>query len=327
MAFWQFSLSALESDGLDENGWPITRIVHWSFEAQEKSVLRLTNLAQEAGLDHYGHEHFVLTNVVRVDKQGTSPPSVNKGTENDLFLPLSPNQRILLDGYKTHIWNRVKGQNESVDLLSFLGRHDRIVPLSEDVCCIRSEEGIFSHQAAANAIREIQKFYERVSPDQLRVLQMDEHALSHDDLEFLRFYVASEANGESLPQEHPLFGFPSVVNRAFKAWHHAQTTGDWSDLNVLLPPEIRTEDQGSTRLTDGAAPAECWIVRAYYGTFNDVPNVILLECLYRTYVVCDGATDGLLGYDSYPLIVLRLKGNQIDLFDLVWFSAADGVDW
>ena len=188
MSVWEFQITGLEITGHDGYGWPITRLVDLTMTVKEYNILKLyRNVWKEAESQFPTCCAFNIKSVERIDKKNNK----DYGFQDDptrLTYKLTPPQREELQEIKGEILLKVMGNSKPHNFLLLFASDDSMQYITDDIAWFKGHSGIFTHHAAQTAIKALQKFYSRISPDELAILNSDKIALSQSDLEAVRKY-------------------------------------------------------------------------------------------------------------------------------------------
>jgi hypothetical protein len=188
MATWEVDMTGLQIVEEDGHGWPITRVVPLTIRFEEDSVARLHKTARKEAEEQFpGYYDYAFNGIVRLDRRTNKDYGLGREDAQPAY-KLSPSQEKELRQIKGKILHRVVGEGLLRNPLVLLGADAFVKRPTEDVAWLSSHSGFFTHDEAEKAIKALQRFYSRVSREELAILRMHDGALSHEDLEALRAY-------------------------------------------------------------------------------------------------------------------------------------------
>ena len=188
MATWEVEMTGLQIVEEDGHGWPVTRVIPLTMRFEEDSVARLHKTARKEAEEQFpGYYDYAFNGIVRLDKRTNKDYGFGREDARPAYR-LSPSQQKELRRMKGEIFHKFVGDELLRDPLVLLGRDATVNMPSEDVAWLSDFSGIFTHEEAEKVIKALQRFYSRISREELAILRMDDDVLSHDDLEIVRAY-------------------------------------------------------------------------------------------------------------------------------------------
>lgn len=200
MASWEFQMTGLEITGQDGYGWPTTQLRDLSMQVEESNTMRLYKSAWRLAKEKFPTCcAFNISSVERTDR----PTNKDYGFRDEpamLAYTLTHSQQAELRQMKSNILDKGIGDSEPTTALNFLFANlGTVERLADDVAVLMFHSSVLNHEEADEIIAAIQKFYSRVTPIEISILNFDERRLSHEDLEILRLYRDTQG---SLDQIH-----------------------------------------------------------------------------------------------------------------------------
>jgi hypothetical protein len=188
MATWEIEMTGLEIVEQDVHGWPVTRLIPLTMRVQEDNIIRLHKTVRKEAEERFPNVYaFSFNGVERVDKR-TNKDYGFREDRAGLVYRLDPAQREELQRLKGRVVRKFVGESQLRDPLLLLSDGAFVKQITDDLAWLSDFSGIFTHEEAERVIKALQKFYERISREELAILRMDKEALTHDDLETIRAY-------------------------------------------------------------------------------------------------------------------------------------------
>lgn len=194
MATWEFKVTGLEVLSYDESDWPITQIVNDSVQIEENNIIRLYHKAKDIIKEQFPKYCSVLINSFeRIDKKTGKDYGLFEDTTDLLVYNLNSTQRANLEHLQAQILEEVVGDNKLRAHIRLLMSDDGSVRyITDNLACLWSRNGIIDHDEAEEIITAIDRFYSRITPNELAILCMKQSALSHEELQLIRSYNFQE---------------------------------------------------------------------------------------------------------------------------------------
>lgn len=188
MATWEIEMTGLEIVEHDHYGWPVTRLVPLSIRVREDNIIRLHKTVRKEAEEQFPNVYsFSFNGVERVDKR-TNKDYGFRDDRAGLVYRLEPTQQEELQRLKGGVMRKVVGESHLRDAISLLSDGAFVKQISDDLAWLSDFSGIFTHQKAERVIKALEKFYGRISREELAILRMDNETLTHEDLETIRAY-------------------------------------------------------------------------------------------------------------------------------------------
>jgi hypothetical protein len=194
MATWEFKVTGLEVMSDDESDWPITQIVNDTVQIEENNIIRLHRKAKDIIRKKFPkYCSIIINSFERIDKKTGKDYGVFEDTTDLLVYNLSSAQRANLEQLKAQILEEVVGHDKLRDDLRLLMSDDGSVKyITDNLACLQSRHRTIIHDEAEKIITAIDRFYSRITPNELAILCMEESAVSHEELQLLRSYSFHE---------------------------------------------------------------------------------------------------------------------------------------
>lgn len=178
MAKWRFDFRGIKVVGRDENGWAITEFVYPFLEFEDSSIRRVEvnslNWAREQLPDIHG---LVELGYERVDKRTDyGYVYTDHHYEDDIpRLKLTDDQKRKLEILQQKIVAKVSDEEPGAKKTRFIGSgYEWIVSVGNNTLAFyqggMGGGGYYPHEKGLQFINELQRFYSRITPDELIVL-------------------------------------------------------------------------------------------------------------------------------------------------------------
>jgi hypothetical protein len=191
MATWEVDMTGLQIVEEDGNGWPVTRVVPLTMRFEEDNVIRLHKTAKKEAEEQFpGYYDYAFNGIVRLDRRTNKDYGFGQEEARPAYR-LSPSQQKDLRRMKGEIFHKFVGDELLRNPLALLGRDASVNRPGGGVAWLSDQSGIFTHEEAEKVIKALQRFYSRISREELAILRMHDAALSHEDLEVVRAYIGA----------------------------------------------------------------------------------------------------------------------------------------
>lgn len=188
MATWEVEMTGLQIIKEDDYGWPVTRVVPLTIRFEEDSVARLHKTARKEAEDQFsGYYDYAFNGIVRLDRRTNKDYGFGQEDARPAYR-LTPSQQKELRQMKGEIFHKFVGDELLRNPLAFFGRDAFVNRPGGDVAWLSDQSGIFTHEEAEKVIKALQRFYSRITREELAILRVDDSALSHEELEAVRSY-------------------------------------------------------------------------------------------------------------------------------------------
>ncbi|MFD2937816.1 Shedu immune nuclease family protein [Spirosoma flavum] len=185
MAIWRVNLKGLKAVFIENSAFPYLEIEDISVEFEEKHVIKLEQRSKETLFEK--HEEFcdyIIKSIERIDKKTKSDYGIyiDYGTgqrKDEMFYNLNDVQKDLLSNIKRKIYSRfVNESNQGKSI--YTGIHfDR---LFKDTAFLHDYHGkILSHSDINEVLRDIKRFYSKVSDTEITVISADKEKITLEE--------------------------------------------------------------------------------------------------------------------------------------------------